>query len=67
LTLTVVVNNDALYPGEPADPNNPMGFIMAGQITALPPAGAVPLPASVYSGLSVLGLMAAYKLRRKLA
>jgi hypothetical protein len=68
LTLTVVVNNDASYPGEPADPSNPMGFIMAGQITALPPVGAsVPLPASVYSGLSMLGLLAAYKLRRKLA
>jgi hypothetical protein len=47
--------------------NNPMGFIMAGTITEVSAFGAVPLPASVYSGLSVLGLMAAYKLRRKLA
>jgi hypothetical protein len=56
--LVVEVTNDS---------NGSMGLIVAGHVLPASEAGAVPLPASVYSGLSVLGLMAAYKLRRKLA
>lgn len=66
-------NPNVNYPSGVSDPNgdsNPTGFILAGDITYVGPAASVPLPASVWSGAALCGILGGLSLikrRRTLA